>query len=405
MKAKTINEFAGYLRDQNYPLETMKKDFLRGTKKMDLSRKERKNIFQKVELEWMKNRILNNDDLMVAIRRVVGVNENVSPASRTQVIDYYANILFQDKNIRNSAKHREALGKYFNFSKEDFEMLSNEELQDIWEAINRLDENIGGAGGAGYAVYGGGWGRSFGNPSMGGRFGGRGFGFGGSQNLSGGPNLMYTYDVKPLTQDLQPPATTQDDEESIHTGSVIRGHVLNTEEDIEGSIIFVEEDEDNNIKWYVVLDDEGMKRKVDPTTAYLVQQDEFIDPFMMDLVGDEDTKPPEDARGSKNESFYPSLTEKKKDEPDVKTQIERSRNIPKELKEKILPLVQDYTTYNSKGIVTNLKSPNGGRMYKGCGVGVDKDGWFVHTHRARCKSKPELDKIPEKDIKFIKSTG
>jgi hypothetical protein len=53
-------------------------------------------------------------------------------------------------------------------------------------------ENIGGAGGAGYAVYGGGWGRSFGNPSMGGRFGGRGFGFGGSQNLTGGPNLMYT---------------------------------------------------------------------------------------------------------------------------------------------------------------------------------------------------------------------
>jgi hypothetical protein len=231
MRAKTINEFAGYLKDENYPIDTMKDDFLKAIKKIDLSRKEKKDMWRKVQSEWYKNRILNRDDLLITIRR--------------------------------------------------------------------MNENIGGAGGAGYAVYGGGWGRSFGNPSMGGRFGGRGFGFGNSMNLSGGPNLMYTYDVKPLNQTLQPPPTTQDDEELIHTGSKIRGHVLNTGEDIEGSIIHIEEDEDNNIKWYMVLDDEGIKRKVDPTSAYIVKSEEFIDPFIMDLVGDADTRP--------DESFYPNL--------------------------------------------------------------------------------------------------
>lgn len=231
MRAKTLNEFAGYLRDENYPADTMKEDFLKAVKKMDLSRKEKKKLWDSVYTEWAKNRILNRDDLLIVIRR--------------------------------------------------------------------MNENIGGAGGAGYAVYGGGWGRSFGNPSMGGRFGGRGFGFGGSQNLNGGPNLMYTYSVQPLTQNLQQPASYQDDEQMIHTGSKIKGHVLNTDKKIEGQIIHVEEDEDNNIKWYVVLDEEGIQRKVDPTTAYISDPEEFIDPFMMDLVGDEHTKP--------NESFYPNL--------------------------------------------------------------------------------------------------
>jgi len=169
----------------------------------------------------------------------------------------------------------------------------------------KVYENIGGAGGAGYAVWGGGWGRNFGNPSMGGRMFGRGFGFGGSQNLSGGPNLMYTYDVKPLTQDLQQKPSPQDDEETIHTGCKIKGHILDTGKEIEGNIIHIEEDEDNNIKWYVVLDDEGIKQHVDPTSAYLVKPEEFIDPFMMDMVGDESTKP------QQMESFYPNLVEKK----------------------------------------------------------------------------------------------
>lgn len=129
--------------------------------------------------------------------------------------------------------------------------------------------------GAGYSVYGGAAG--FGNPSMRG-FSGRGVGFGGSHNLTGGPNLMYTYSVKPLNQVLQQKPSPVDDDQYIHVGSKIKGYILNTNKKIEGQILHIEEDEDNNIKHYIVLDKEGRKRMVDPTTAYLIKPDELVDP-------------------------------------------------------------------------------------------------------------------------------
>jgi len=157
--------------------------------------------------------------------------------------------------------------------------------EDVIVFIKRLQESI--AGGAGYAVYGGGHGGGFGMP-------GRGRGFGGSANLGGGPNLMYTYSVKPLTQDMQQPGTPQDDDEAIHTGSKIKGKILNTQNDIEGQILHIEEDHDNNVKYYLVLDPtDGMQKKVDPTSAYLVQIADFIDPFTEDLPVEE--------------GFYPNL--------------------------------------------------------------------------------------------------
>ena len=36
---------------------------------------------------------------------------------------------------------------------------------------------------------------------------------------------------------------------------------------------------------------------------------------------------------------------------------------------------------------------------------LDKDGFYIHTHRARSKSYESPEKITEKDIKFIDSTG
>ena len=73
------------------------------------------------------------------------------------------------------------------------------------------------------------------------------------------------------------------------------------------------------------------------------------------------------------------------------------------MKEKIIPLIIKSgihgTTYK-KGRVFKLQS-----SFKGCDLGADKDGFFVFTHRARSKSYPEIDKIPQKDIKFIESTG
>lgn len=162
----------------------------------------------------------------------------------------------------------------------------------------KLRENAGGAGGAGYAVWGGGWGRTFGNPSMGGRYTGRGFGFGSSsQNLHGGPNLMYTYDVKPLNRMLQPDPTTQDEDmEYIHVGTLVRGKELKTNNEVEGKIVHIEEDEENNVSYYEVIDeDEGLKRRLDPTTVYVLDRNDGIENdewYKMDIVG---------------ESFYPLL--------------------------------------------------------------------------------------------------
>ena len=254
--------------------------------------------------------------------------------------------------------------------------------------LSIVNENWGG-GGVGYAVWGGGTGRNFGNPSMRGGFAGRGFGFGGSMNLSGGPNLMYTYAVKPLNTVLQQPATPQDDEQYIHVGSKIKGKILNTNKDIEGQILRIEEDEDNNIKWYVVLDKEGRKRKVDPTSAYLDEPEQIIDPNVMDIA---------------NESFYPTLYERMTHDEaatDVEEKVKRSKKLPAEIKEKIFPLIVKGETEYRDGKVFRLRYPKS----KGCDLGADKNGFFVFTHRARSKSKEDIDKIPEKDIKFIKSTG
>lgn len=228
----------------------------------------------------------------------------------------------------------------------DFQQLDSRSISFILD--KRVLESIGGAGGAGYAVYGGGAGRSYGNSLI------RGNGFGGSSN-NGGPNLMYTYDIKPLNQDLQPPPSDPKPEEYIHSGSKIKGHVLGSdgEDEVEGQILHIEEDEDNNIKWYVVLDDQGIKQKVDPTTAYIVSPEEFIDPFTLDFA----------ALENENGELYPLLVERKtlkETTNDVKGQIERSKKIPKEIKQKILPLVIKNgihgTSYNN-GIVTRLKIP------------------------------------------------
>jgi hypothetical protein len=125
-----------------------------------------------------------------------------------------------------------------------------------------------GAGGAGYATWGGGWGRSFGSPSMGGRFTGRGFGFG--SNSGSGPNVMYTYSIKPLNKTLEPAASDQLDHEIIHIGSIIKGKVLGKDKHMIGQVLKAEQDFENNVKWYLILDPEtSTKWKIDPTTAFI----------------------------------------------------------------------------------------------------------------------------------------
>jgi len=94
---------------------------------------------------------------------------------------------------------------------------------------------------------------------------------------------------------------------------------------------------------------------------------------------------------------------------DIKGQVERSKKLSKEMKEKILPLINIsgiHGTRYKKGVVYELSKPKvSGKSFNGVGIGADKDGFFVMTHRARSKSYPELSDIPNKDIKFVESTG
>jgi hypothetical protein len=40
-----------------------------------------------------------------------------------------------------------------------------------------------------------------------------------------------------------------------------------------------------------------------------------------------------------------------------------------------------------------------------CSLGKDEKGFFVYTHRARCKSYPRPEDIPDDKVKFISSTS
>lgn len=118
--------------------------------------------------------------------------------------------------------------------------------------------------------------------------------------------------------------------------------------------------------------------------------------YLAEKIYEEYIKIPSDI----NESSFSEETK------DVKEKVINSRKIPKEMKEKILPLIttkeSGYSQSRYKtGRVFNLKYP----ISTGCSLGADKNGFFVYTHRARSKSYPEIDKIPQKAIKFIKSTG
>jgi hypothetical protein len=97
-----------------------------------------------------------------------------------------------------------------------------------------------------------------------------------------------------------------------------------------------------------------------------------------------------------------------KEKPDVKKQIQSSRKLSAKMKEEILKYITSSSRYDN-GRVFGLIKPSGmGKIsskISGCSMGADKDGFFVYTHRARCKSFPSPMKITKKCIDFIESTG
>ena len=59
----------------------------------------------------------------------------------------------------------------------------------------------------------------------------------------------------------------------------------------------------------------------------------------------------------------------------------------------------------AKLAINEITTPRKGGRYRGTSVGRDKEGYFVMTHRARSKSYKKASGIPERRIKFVKSTG
>lgn len=95
----------------------------------------------------------------------------------------------------------------------------------------------------------------------------------------------------------------------------------------------------------------------------------------------------------------------------IKDKIKYVRGVSDELKDFALSHLETYTNA-AKGRISGLKlHPDLKKKIKekglpdGFSMGVDKDGYYIHTHRARSKSYEKPDAISVKDIKFIDSTG
>ena len=90
----------------------------------------------------------------------------------------------------------------------------------------------------------------------------------------------------------------------------------------------------------------------------------------------------------------------------TKKSLSLSKSIGKEMKEEIEKYLAGGSTYHEGGRVHGLKKPKvKGKQFKGVGLGADKNGFFVYTHRAASKRYKSPDKIPQKSIDFIESTG
>ena len=100
-----------------------------------------------------------------------------------------------------------------------------------------------------------------------------------------------------------------------------------------------------------------------------------------------------------------------KDDRPIQDKIKYVRGISNELKDIALDHLGSRTRAN-KGKITGLelhanlkKKIKDKNLPDGFDMGIDKDGFYIHTHRARSKSYESPEKITEKDIKFIDSTG
>jgi len=101
-------------------------------------------------------------------------------------------------------------------------------------------------------------------------------------------------------------------------------------------------------------------------------------------------------------------TKKRKKTKYIKTKesLLKSKNISKEMKENIFKYLGGGSKYIEGGRVHGLKIPKvKGKRFHGVSLGADKNGFYVYTHRAASKRYDSPEKIPQKSIDFIASTG
>jgi len=106
-------------------------------------------------------------------------------------------------------------------------------------------------------------------------------GFGGASNL-GGPNMMYTYEIKPLNRVLQPPPTEHPEIEILHVGDAACGQELNKKDGKQhvGVVLKIELSIDGALKYYIILDDHTKTTiKLDPTSTTLVSKLDVFAPL------------------------------------------------------------------------------------------------------------------------------
>lgn len=93
------------------------------------------------------------------------------------------------------------------------------------------------------------------------------------------------------------------------------------------------------------------------------------------------------------------------EEKDANISIDTARKVSKEMREKIRPMLNSESKYTN-GLFKYLTPPNGLKSKFGyLGFSADKNGFFVHTHRARTKSYDTPEQIPQSKIDFIKTTS
>jgi hypothetical protein len=95
----------------------------------------------------------------------------------------------------------------------------------------------------------------------------------------------------------------------------------------------------------------------------------------------------------------------------IKKKIKYLHKIPKEYKEVALNLIQSYTEAKN-GKITGLilhpdleKKIKEGNYPSGFSMGIDKNGYFIYTHRGRSKSHSKPDEITADEMKKTDATG